>query len=197
MVGRYPSQAQSIEASAAHIAAMLTQRHPGRRLSFVTHSLGGILARFVAGPLGRTAGLDVRGVVMLAPPNGGSALARKLEPLRSYRRVYGPAGSEFASVDIPPWPVPEVPIAVIAGTRAHGLNPVGWVSTLVGLLPRGEASDGTLHFRGGTPALSARGRFCPPTGQPSSGCRVPLSSPRVVPTEFPRPSSFFHRHAHC
>jgi len=139
----YPSQRCSIEDSAAMIVEQLAGEAGARPLVLVTHSLGGIIARFIAGPLGERAGLDVRGVLMLAPPNGGSRLARRLGPLELFRRTYGPAGQALGA-SAPDWPIPRVPVAVIAGTRSRGLNPTGWMSSVTGLIRGEEPSDGTV-----------------------------------------------------
>jgi triacylglycerol lipase len=139
--GRYLSQRQSIEDSARGIARELAAL--GRPLVLVTHSLGGILARYIAGPLAAEHALTVERILMLAPPNAGSRLARRLSPSAAIRRVYGPAmlqlGTEHAT-----WPVPEVPIAIVAGTRAGGLNPAAWFSRATGYIKADEPSDGTV-----------------------------------------------------
>ncbi len=138
----YPSQRVGIEESAAFIVSHL-QREVEGPLVLVTHSLGGIIARYVAGPLGEGAGLDVQRVLMLAPPNGGSRLARRFGKLGLFRRTHGPAGQELG-VTRPEWPLPSAPVAVIAGTRSLGMNPIGWISSMSGLIPGTEPSDGTV-----------------------------------------------------
>jgi pimeloyl-ACP methyl ester carboxylesterase len=141
-VRSYPSQVLSIEASAAEIASELAQRFSKQPLALVTHSLGGIVARYVAGPFGDA--LNIERILMLAPPNRGSRLARRLGAFRAFRRIYGPAGQQLRAADENAWPEPKVPVAVIAGTRAGGLNPTGWLSRATGLILRSEASDGTV-----------------------------------------------------
>jgi triacylglycerol lipase len=138
----YASQRRSIEESATEIAAELRARYAGRSVMLVTHSLGGIIARHLAGPVGE--GLRIERIVMLAPPNRGSRLARRLGDLRLFRRLYGPAGQQLRAHDDAGWPVPTVPVAVIAGTEARGLNPTGWLSWVTGLIPPDQPSDGTV-----------------------------------------------------
>lgn len=122
----YPSRQRSLEALAAWLAERLEQELPGRTLSAVTHSMGGILARHVRVAWGR--------VVMLAPPNQGSAVARALEGRRAFQSVYGPAAGQLARpVD---WPLPECPVGVVAGTRGPSIgNPPSWFAAGLGLLP--------------------------------------------------------------
>ena len=84
---------------------------------------------------------------MLAPPNRGSRVARLLGPLPIFRRFYGPVGVELAQLDgeTTGWPAPPRPCGVIAGTRAASVgNPVSWVTRGLGLIGRGEPSDGTV-----------------------------------------------------
>ena len=142
-VGSYPSTALSIERAAGGVADELHHRFGERPLALVTHSLGGILARYLAGPLGVARGLRIEGVVMLAPPNAGSRLARTFGGVELFRRLYGPAGIELGAA-ASGWPVPTAPTAVIAGTYPRGLNPVGWMSHAVGIIDDAEPSDGTV-----------------------------------------------------
>lgn len=63
-------------------------------LHFVTHSMGGLVARVLLSgyrppQLGR--------VVMLAPPNGGSEVADRLVSWAPYRRWFGPAGGQLVT----------------------------------------------------------------------------------------------------
>ena len=150
-VRSYPSQVLSIEASAAEIASELERRFGKQPVALVTHSLGGIVARYIAGPFGDA--LDIERILMLAPPNRGSRLARRLGAFRAFQRLYGPAGQQLRAADEHAWPTPNVPVAVIAGTRAGGLNPTGWLSRATRLIHHSEPSDGTVlveetHFPG-------------------------------------------------
>jgi len=75
----YPSRRLSIAASADEIAGAIARELPlGRPLAAVTHSLGGILLRHVAERIPFTR------VVMLAPPNQGTAMSRSGSPSRAW-----------------------------------------------------------------------------------------------------------------
>ena len=103
----------------------------------VTHSMGGILARLMSPRI------RWRGVVMIAPPNQGSLVARALKNRAAFQRIFGPAGVELA--DPEGWPPPPDPFYVIAGTRGLALmNPTSWLSRGLRLFPRRAASDGTV-----------------------------------------------------
>lgn len=116
----YPSTRGTIEEHADQVADLLTHL-PGRgRLAFVTHSLGGLVAR-------RLLSLDdarwqqrhrPSRMVMIAPPSRGSSLARRLKPNAVFSLVLGPAGGQVAEqVTLAP---PPIPFLVVAGTLRGG-----------------------------------------------------------------------------
>lgn len=66
------------------------------KLHFVTHSMGGLVARQLL--LGdRPTHARIGRVVMLAPPSAGSEVADFLAPLPPYRWLYGPAGQQLTT----------------------------------------------------------------------------------------------------
>ena len=82
-------------------------------MHFITHSLGGIIVRRV---LAMHALPNLGRVVMLAPPNGGSEVADRLEStlgwmMKPLRDLGTGAAATFPAVDYP--------CAVIAGSRSH------------------------------------------------------------------------------
>lgn len=103
----------------------------------VTHSLGGILVRHMADKL------NWRGLVMLAPPNSGSLMAKRFKNNPLYRWYYGPVGQQLD--EGMQWPMPPKPFAIIAGTKGGSVgNPSSWISGALGVFPPGEKNDGTV-----------------------------------------------------
>lgn len=114
----YPSLSQPVEALAAPaIEAGLSycRARQARRIHFVTHSLGGILARYYLQDhhienLGR--------IVMLAPPNRGSEVTDQMREGFFYQTIMGPAaqelGTEASSLPNSLKPIPGE-IGIIAG----------------------------------------------------------------------------------
>ena len=110
----YPSTRRPIEDHAATIAGLLDHLPPPRKLSFATHSLGGLIVRQLLGydtdwrpALSR--------IVMIAPPNQGASLARSLDKGAALRTILGPSFGQIADGFASTLPVPEVPFAIFAG----------------------------------------------------------------------------------
>lgn len=121
----YPSTAETIEALAGkYLAKAIDQcRDAGaQKIHFVTHSLGGIIARQYLQTQTLPHGSRM---VMLAPPNKGSEVADKLKDLGIYKWSHGPAGQELGtdSESIPNRLKPvKIDVGVIAGDSS--INPL-------------------------------------------------------------------------
>ena len=123
----YPGRRLGIADLAAHVAAASRSWIDGldAPVHFVTHSMGGLVVRALVthhrpARLGR--------VVMLGPPNRGSELADLMGATAVYKRVFGPAGAELAT--LPPAALAatlgtvDYPLGIIAGDRS--LDPLSW-----------------------------------------------------------------------
>ena len=72
--------------------------HQWDKVHFVTHSMGGLVAREYLATYKETIPSTKLGrVVMLAPPLGGSEISDLLSSNPFYQRVFGPAGAELTT----------------------------------------------------------------------------------------------------
>lgn len=119
----YPSLEQPIELHARTVGEILAACcDDGRTVHFVTHSMGGIIARYYLGSA--PAGLRGR-VVMLSPPNQGSEVIDVLAASGLLGRAAGPSATqlETGSNGLPARLGPvRFELGVIAGDRT--INPV-------------------------------------------------------------------------
>lgn len=92
----YPSRRHGIEDLASWVRhEIVDQIPPETNLHFVTHSLGGILVRWMQQefPLPH----EVKRMVMLSPPNHGSEIVDRLGNLRLFGWLNGPAGAQLGT----------------------------------------------------------------------------------------------------
>lgn len=123
----YPSTRQGIAAHADDIERIIDSFEDIRRISFVTHSLGALVIRnLLARESGWRDRMEVRRTVMIAPPNQGSQLAKRLSVIPAYQWLTGESGQDLASEVARNLPVPEAEIGIIAGGRGNkqGFNPI-------------------------------------------------------------------------
>ncbi len=118
----YPSTQAQVATLAQGVLPPAFAQCQGQRTHVVTHSMGAILLRSY---LAQTRPADLGHVVMLAPPNHGSALVDVLGDWTVFDLIHGPAGQELGTGEqATPNALPPVdyPVGVIAGTRS--LNPL-------------------------------------------------------------------------
>jgi pimeloyl-ACP methyl ester carboxylesterase len=123
----YPSTRGTIEEHAAGITRLLERAEGVETVSFVTHSMGALVVRHLlaaGGPWRERMALGR--VVMIAPPNQGSAVARWLKEVPLYRGLFGKAGQQLTPDGIGEAPMMDVPFGIIAGGRGYGsgYNPI-------------------------------------------------------------------------
>ncbi len=123
----YPSTRRGISEHADQLERLLDRTEGAKTVSFVAHSLGGIVLReTLARDSAWKRRISLGRVVMLGTPNRGSLLAERLKNWFPFRAVTGKAGQELSSDYVEKIPPPPCPFAVIAGGtgREKGLNPL-------------------------------------------------------------------------
>jgi triacylglycerol lipase len=113
----YPSGRMPIPQLVAHVRSEVEKIPSDQPIHFITHSLGGIIARSIfATEIPWLPGK----IIMLAPPNHGSEIVDWSRKHPMLHRILGPAGrslgSHEVSHDVPELP-PAIAAAVIMGNR--------------------------------------------------------------------------------
>jgi len=111
---------------------------PGTPLNFVTHSLGGIIVRYLAK---KDLIVNIGRVVMLAPPNQGSEVADALSESWLFNLINGPAGKELGmagnSIPLQLGPA-NFEVGIIAGNKS--------INLILSLMIDGE-NDGKVSIK--------------------------------------------------
>lgn len=126
----YPSILRPIREHADQVGRVVARLEGVERVSFVTHSMGGLVARELLGDTGdgaeptelwtRSGPVPVHGVCTLFTPHRGAHLAEAWHDNWLYRLIYGPAGQELRPSVARHLPIPRVPFACFAGGRSDG-----------------------------------------------------------------------------
>jgi len=132
----YASTRRTIEQHAGTISELVSSLTDYETISFVTHSMGGLVLRQIlschAEWLRR---LPVARIIQIAPPNQGSVIARYMKANPLYGWIYGVAGQQLTPGYVKNLPPLSEPFGIIVGGTgdARGLNP--WL---------GSDNDGTV-----------------------------------------------------
>ena len=123
----YPSSRGTIEEHAEGLARLLERQEGTETVSFVTHSMGGLVVRYLLDGEGAwKRRIEVRRIVLIAPPNRGSAIAHLIEDVPAYRLIFGEVGQQLTPAEVSRVPGLEHPFAIIAGGKGDGsgFNPL-------------------------------------------------------------------------
>ena len=123
----YPSTRRSLHEHADQLTDVLNRLEGISTVSFVTHSLGGMVVRLALAQQAEwNARLDVGRLVMLAPPSHGSALAEEIEDFMPAQLVLGPSAAGLAAEEVRAIPPPTCSFGIIAagGPGDDGWNPL-------------------------------------------------------------------------
>jgi len=125
----YASTRGTIEVHAKALAELLAGLPEPREVSFVTHSLGGVVLR----ELTRDPEAEWRSrhrlgrAVTLAAPHGGAAIAARTARCTPLAWILGPAYRALADGSAAALPAPDLEFATIAGARGDGGGWNPWV----------------------------------------------------------------------
>lgn len=125
----YPSTRRSLDEHAAQVEQLLNNLIDVDTVSFVTHSMGGLVIRKA---LSRKAEwrkrIKLGRVVMVAPPNQGARMAELLKGFLPYKLIYGPSGQSLVGDVAAGLPEPPCSFGIIAARRGDedndGYNPL-------------------------------------------------------------------------
>jgi len=146
----YPSTKHPLEVLASDLRERIGRETAGaERVNFVTHSMGGIVVRYMQKhfPLE-----NIGRVVMLSPPNQGSEVVDTLGKYRLFQIINGPAGRQMGKTGgsiLPSLGPVEFELGVITGDRS-----MNWIlSTMIPGKDDGKVSvesarvDGMRDFK--------------------------------------------------
>ena len=122
----WPSTRRKLAANADALQELLENLEGVERISFVTHSLGGLLVREA---LSRDADwrgrIAVNAVVMIAPPSRGSAMADTLQYVPPVNLLLWRGLFDATTESVARLPAPDAPFGIIAAGRGgRGYNPL-------------------------------------------------------------------------
>ena len=123
----YPSTRQGVAAHADDLARLIENLEGVQEVSFVTHSMGALVVRELFDHTSmQETNIVFRRLVMIAPPNQGSAIARLLRDNKVYGWLTTETGRDLTPGKAKAFAVPNIDFAIIAGGRGDGVgfNPI-------------------------------------------------------------------------
>lgn len=123
----YPSTRRSLPEHAETLERLMDHLEGYDRVHFVTHSMGGLLARLLLSRNGAwRQRIDVGRLVMIATPNQGANLANLLRSNPVVKLIGGPSFEHLTTDGVDDIPPPDVPFGIVAGVKGDGagFNPL-------------------------------------------------------------------------
>lgn len=123
----YPSTFQDISDQADGVTHLLNTLEGITMVSFVCHSLGGLVAReLLARDEKWQETITPQKIIMMGTPNQGARIADHLSEYETFKAVAGPSGQSLRQAITTDLPLPTIPTLIIAGGRGDdvGYNPL-------------------------------------------------------------------------
>jgi hypothetical protein len=123
----YATLFEDIASHADHFEYLIRNLQDIKRISFVTHSLGGLVARELLSRKSLWQGINPEKIVMMGTPNKGAQIAEFLNRLEAFEIIMGPSSQNvLPNKKIKKLPEPKIPTLIIAGGRGRkiGYNPL-------------------------------------------------------------------------
>lgn len=123
----YASTRRTVARNADDLEELIGALEGVDRISFVTHSLGGLVVRDLLAREGAPwrSRIEVNALVMTAPPNQGSRMADILQYVPPINLILWRGLFDSRTREVAARPVPDVPFAIIAAGRGGmGWNPI-------------------------------------------------------------------------
>lgn len=123
----YATLFEGVEEHASHFTHLLKNLKGITKVSFVTHSLGGLVARAILSKSLVWNGVTAHKLVMMGTPNKGAQIAAFFNRMKTYQMISGQSGQDVLPNQlVTELPQPPIPTLVIAGGTDNeiGFNPL-------------------------------------------------------------------------
>ncbi len=123
----YATLFEGVNEHATHFTHLLENLKGIDKVSFVTHSLGGLVAREILRRSLVWNGVTANKLVMMGTPNKGAQIAEFLNRMKAYHFISGPSGQDVRpNLLVKELPEPPIPTLIIAGGTGTdtGFNPL-------------------------------------------------------------------------